>query len=126
VVPAEVSTSTPSLSLATAMLPSVEGWELVKFSVSPVIGLAIVTVALDSTPPLSTSLTVSPVSSATGDPPPSNVTVAPAVTVGFTCTVSRVLVTVPELSTPSLTDQSMVRVVSLPPPVGSLSVGLTL
>ena len=66
-------------------------------------------------------------SSVTGEPPPVNVTVPPAVTVGATCTVSSVLVAagVFEL-VPSLTVQLMVRAVSPPPPVGSPLVGLKL
>ena len=127
VSPIEVSTSCPPASLETEMSPSIAGELLVKFSVSPVrYPLPIDTVALARVPPLSTSLTVIPASSTTADPPPSKVAVPPKVTVGATCTVSRVLVTVVELNVPSFTTQSMVRVVCEPPPVGSPSVGETL
>ena len=47
-------------------------------------------------------------------------------TVGATWTVSSALAAAAELATPSLATQLMVRVVSLPPPVGSPSVGLKL
>ena len=68
---------------------------LVKFSVSPDSKPEpIDTVAPVRLPPLSGSLTVNVPSSVTGEPPPSNVTVPPAVTVGATCTVSSVLVAV--------------------------------
>src|SRR5580658_1135093 len=84
----------------------------------------IVTVALASTPPLSGSETVNSLSSAIEPPPPSKVLVPGAVTVGATCTVSTVLATVPLFSVPSFTDQSIVRELSEPPLVGSVSVGV--
>ena len=86
------------------------------------------TVALVSSPPLSGSVRVSAPSAATAGPLSSNVAVAPAVTVGATCTVSSVLVAVllaPLLLEPSVTVQLMVRAVS-PPAVGSPLVGLKL
>ena len=90
--------------------------------------LPIDTVALARSPPLSTSLTVSAPSSVAAAPPV-KVAVAPAVTLGATCTVSTVPVAValvPLLVLPSFTTTSMVRVVSLPPPVGSPLLGLKL
>ena len=89
----------------------------------------ILTVAPVRLPALSASVTVKVPSSVTGEPPPSKVAVAPAVTVGATCTVSSVLVEVllvPLLVEPSVTVQLMVRLVSPPPPVGSPLVGLKL
>ena len=53
-------------------------------SVSPEMKPPSVTVALTSEPPLSTSVTVRPLSSATAVPPPVNVANPPAVTVGAT------------------------------------------
>ncbi len=71
-------------------------------------------------PPLSGSLTVRPPSSVTAAPPPVNVTVPPAVTVGAACTVSSVLVARCALqATPSLTSQVMCGWYRAPPPVGS-------
>ena len=78
-----------------------------------------------SLPALSTSATVKVPSSVTGEPPPSKVAVAPAVTVGATCTTVSVLPPVAELS-PSSAVQAMVRLVAPPPWVGSPFAGLKL
>ena len=91
----------------------------VKDNVSPVRGLTIDTLAPVRLPPLSTLVTVSALSSTTAEPPLTSFTDAPAVTVGATCTVSSVLVTAVEFDVPSLATQLMVRLVSLPPLVGS-------
>ena len=103
---------------------------LVKFSASMLAWPpAMVIVAPVSTPPLSTSFTVRVGSSATAPPPPVNVTVPPAVTVGATCTSVTVEVPVllmPLLLLPSVTVQSIVRLMSAPPLVGSALLGLTL
>ncbi len=100
---------------------------VVKFSVSPLMKpVPTSIVAPVRWPPLSGSLTVRVGSSATAASPPVNVTVPPAVTVGATCKVSSELVPVLLAVTPSLTDQSMVRLVSPAPPVGSALLGLTL
>ena len=82
------------------------------------------TVAPLNWPLLSTSLTVSPLSSVTGPPPPVNVTVPPAVTVGATCTVSRVLAAppVPVMVLPSLTTQE-IDAVGVAAAVGRIAVG---
>ena len=79
---------------------------MVKFSVSPAIAPTTVTVALDNSPLVLES--ARPGSSATAEPPPSNGTVPPAVTVGGVSTVT-VEVPVVLLSTPSFTIQSIVR-----------------
>ena len=93
---------------------------LVKLSVSSPLTYPapIEIVALDRLLPLSTSLTVTE-SSCTGAPPKPKFAVPPAVMVGATCTVFKVLVAAAELDVPSLTTQSMVRLVCEPPPVGS-------
>ena len=62
----------------------------------------------------------------TGEPPKPKCTVPLAVMVGATCTVSKVLVAVFAVAVPSFTVQSIVRLVSLPPPVGSPFDGLKL
>ena len=103
---------------------------LVKFRMSPLRKpLPIDTVAPARLPPLSTSLTVKAPSSVTAEPPPVKVAVAPAVTLGATCTVSSVLVAamlLPLLVEPSVTVQSIVRLVCAPPPVGSPLAGVKL
>ena len=103
---------------------------LVKLSVSPETKpVLMVTKALDRLPLLSGSVTVTVLSSVTGEPPPSNVTLAPAITVGGVCVVSSVLVPVllvPLLVEPSVTDQLIVREVSVSPLVGSPLLGLKL
>jgi hypothetical protein len=78
----------------------------------PITTLALAKVALE------TSDTVAPASAATGEPPPSNVTVPPVVTTGASRSFT-VLVTVVLLATPSFTDQLMVRLLSVPPTAGS-------
>src|SRR5665213_3059118 len=101
---------------------------LVKFNASPLPATKpeIETVAPVRLPRLSASFTaIEPPAGATGAVlPTSYVAVVPAVMVGDACTVSRVLVATAELAVPSLIDQSMVRLVCEPPPVGSPLPGL--
>ena len=93
---------------------------------SPDTNPLMLTVPLFSSPPLSGSATVSVESNATADPPPVNVTVPLVVIVGATCTAVSVDVAAPLVALPSLTTQSIVRLVWLPPPVGSPFDGLKL
>jgi len=65
-------------------------------------------------------------SSVTADPPAVNDTVPPAVTAGAAWMAVSVLVPVALWLTPSLIDQSIVRDVWPPPPVGSPLAGLKL
>ena len=102
---------------------------LVKFSRSPLTKPLTLIVAPVRLPLLLTSATDSVESSVTAEPPPVNVTVPPAVTVGATCTSVSVVVPVfdtPLLVLPSLIVQSMVWLVVPPPPVGSPFDGLKL
>ena len=101
---------------------------LVKLSVSPVMKPdETSTDALARLPLLSWSLKVSVLSSVTGVPPPSKITVEPAVTVGGTWFISMRLVSppLPLLVLPSLTTQLMRRK-SKPLELGSPFVGLKL
>ncbi len=98
-----------------------------KISVSPLTRpLAIAIVAPSRSPPLSTSKMPIALSSATAVAPPMKLAVAPAVIVGAACRRSSVLVPILPIATPSLTDQSMTRLASPAPSVGSPFAGLKL